>query len=162
MSTASASRGGHTVVSKPMTCSPEPMRPVACWVHSASKSSPGRVKKRSSRWLFSSAAPTEICICTAPVEGSASGVAIVSSSTRSQPAWSAARTASSRKPVPGKKIMPPTLWSASHGWVASDRVPVSRSSSEPATDIAAPSSGWSAEARPRPVASTAVAVALGQ
>ena len=101
----------------------------------------------TSRQPDSSSAPSATWICAAPVSPSTSGTSSTSSRSDSQPASPPACSASSTKAVPGSTTLPSTAWSASHGWLVSERRPV-KSHSPFASSTAAPSSGCSAEACP--------------
>ncbi len=93
---------------------------------------------RRCRW---SGAPTSTCTVTDPWSGSTIGAWRVSSSRRSQPASSAARSASSTKAVPGTITVSKTPWSVSQGWACRDSSPDSSTSSDSATGSAALSIG---------------------
>nr|WP_198286952.1 hypothetical protein [Frankia sp. QA3] len=79
-----------------------------------------------------------------------SGASKTSSSNAPAPRSSPARSASSTKAVPGTSTLPCTVWSASQGWVASESRPENSTPSWSASPMTAPSSGWSALARPSP------------
>ncbi len=65
-------------------------------------------------------------------------------------------------PVAGSAASPMIVWSASHGWVRRDRLPVSTVPSPAASVMVAPSSGCPTDARPAPVTSPAPARLCGQ
>ncbi len=77
----------------------------------------------------------------------------VSSRTRPQPLSRPAARASSRKAVPGRSTASRRTWSASHGCVGREILPVKTASSESAGIVAAASSGWVTGSSPMPVAS---------
>ncbi len=122
--------------------------PVACSVHGSPGSPEGRECIVMGRRPSSSAAPTSSCSVTRPCSGRARGARRVSSSTASHPATSPACRARSRNAVPGRSTVPRTTWSASHGCVAVDRVPVKANSSLPASPTVAASSGCPPGERP--------------
>ncbi len=72
----------------------------------------------------------------------------VSSSRRGQSTCSPAHSASSTRAVPGTSVEPRTTWSASQGWVAVERWPVSTAPSPSASETTAPSRGCPALPRP--------------
>ncbi len=127
VSTASAPDGGHAVRSAGAAPPSAAMVPVACLVHGSSSSANSvREYTETPRRPVSSGASRTTRTTTASVSPSTSGASRVSSSTTPQPTWSPARIASSTKAVPGSRTASDTRWSASHGWVRCDSLPVNR------------------------------------
>ena len=128
MSSGSAPAGGQSSPApRPRPC-PAESTPAAWRTQSAS---PARAWISIERRPSSSRSPTITCTSTSP--STTSGASSVSSDTVGQPVRSPAASASSTSAVPGTSTVSNTLWSAIHGWAASERRPVSSHSSLPAS-----------------------------
>ncbi len=121
---------------------------MACLVQTATSAPSGAEKIATVRSPCSSTAPTTTWTRCRSSPVSTSGALSVSSTSRGASRAAPPARASSTNPVPGKRTVSRTRWSAIHGWVAAARTPVKTVRSPSAAGTQACRIGWPVSRRP--------------